>query len=262
MMGTTYALTVVGFVICVIGFLAVLVALISRTVRGTLFEDEIDTGEWEPIADILEPEQRNESGVLENWHKPQRGWMGTITGRDFYPLDPNAADVELVDVAHGLAFTCRYGGHTKRYYSVAEHCVLVSEVVECDARKAGMPPDFVKALALEALLHDSAEAYIGDMVRPLKHQPQMAEFRRAEERIEECVRERFGIVSTEQSRKVIKIIDDRILVDEITALITGPERYLQTDTLRDVEPIGVMITGWSPELAQHRFIERYRELAA
>jgi hypothetical protein len=205
---------------------------------------------------------RNPAGVLENWHKPERGWMQTYSGRRFYPLEPSAADVELVDVAHGLAMTCRYGGHSKRFYSVAEHCVLVSDIVEGDARRAGMPADFVRAIALEALLHDSAEAYIGDMVRPLKHQAEMAEFRRAEERIEECIRAAFKIQSTEQSRKVIKIVDDRILVDEITALMPNPQMYLETDTLLGVEPIGVLICGWSPELAQHRFLERYRELAS
>jgi 5'-nucleotidase len=256
----TYTLVVIGFTICVLGFIAVLVTLISRLLRGTLFEDEVDTGEWEPIADILEPE-RNAAGMLENWHKPERGWMQTASGRKFYPLEPSPDDVELVDVAHGLAFTCRYGGHTKRYYSVAEHCVLVSEVIERDARASGMPPDFVRAIALEALLHDSAEAYVGDMVRPLKHQPEMIEFRNAEARIEDCVRAAFKIESTEQSRKVIKIVDDRILVDEITALMPNPGMYLETDTLRGVEPIGVHVMGWSPEMAQRRFIERYRELA-
>src|SRR4029077_4249720 len=58
---------------------------------------------------------------------PDQGWMQTYSGRKFYPLHPRAEDVELADVAHGLAMTCRYGGHSRLFYSVAEHCVLVSE---------------------------------------------------------------------------------------------------------------------------------------
>lgn len=256
-----YALTIAGFVICVGGFLAVLITLFSRLLRGDDFEDEIDTGEWEPIADILESVE-NDAGVVENWHQPERGWMQTYSGRKFFPLEPSADDIELIDVAHGLAYTCRYGGHTKRYYSVAEHCVLVSEIIERDAKASGMPANTVQALALEALLHDSAEAFVGDMVRPLKHQPEMVEFRNAEAKIEDCVRAAFNIISTPESRKIIKIVDDRILVDEIRALMPNPTMYLETDTLRGVEPLGVPVHGWPPEYAQAKFLERYRELAA
>ena len=53
-------------------------------------------------------------------------WMQTFTGRQFFPLDPHPNDVDPVDIAHALSLICRYGGHTRRFYSVAEHCVLLS----------------------------------------------------------------------------------------------------------------------------------------
>lgn len=83
-------------------------------------------------------------------------WMQTYTGRVFWPLEPRPEDVDIVDIAHALANLCRYGGHSKVFYSVAHHSVLVSQIV---------PP----ADALWGLMHDSAEAYVIDLIRPIKH---------------------------------------------------------------------------------------------
>src|SRR4051812_20612492 len=84
-------------------------------------------------------------------------WMQTYTGRAFWPLDAQPEDVDPLDIAAALSMLCRYGGHVSRFYSVAEHCLLMSEAVA---------PEH----ALWALLHDATEAYMGDMVRPLKRQ--------------------------------------------------------------------------------------------
>lgn len=177
----------------------------------------------------------------------ERGWMGTAAGGKFYPLDPRPEDVDILSVARGLAMTCRYGGQVRRYYCVAEHCWHVSNAV---------PSEY----ALEALLHDSSEAFIGDMIRPLKHQPEMAEFRRAEERIEDAIRARFGIVSTSESRAAIKEIDNRILVNEITILSANPNQYLETPLLRDLQPLDVELMCWSPTAAEKMFLHRFEEL--
>jgi hypothetical protein len=94
--------------------------------------------------------------MLEQATRDRRGdWMQTFTGRAFYPLDPRPEDIDPVDIAHALSLICRYGGHSSRFYSVAEHCVLMSHAVA---------PEH----ALWALLHDATEAYLGDMIRPLK----------------------------------------------------------------------------------------------
>jgi hypothetical protein len=197
--------------------------------------DETPTQEW-----IKHPDLDRAYAARE------RGWMQTYSGRRFLPLAPKSSDIELADVAHGLAMTCRYGGHARRFYSVAEHCVLVSENVD-------------QRFAREALLHDSAEAYIGDMIRPLKHQPEMAEFRRAEAGIERAVFERFGIISTDESHAVVKLVDERILIDEINALMPDPSMYVE---LRAIKPLGITIHAWSPQQAEAAYILRYRELFA
>ena len=73
-------------------------------------------------------------------------WLQTYTGKKFYPFDPREEEVDILDIAHALSQLCRFGGHTKEFYSVAEHCVLVSMCC----------PSEVKLLGL---LHDAAEAY-------------------------------------------------------------------------------------------------------
>ena len=171
-------------------------------------------------------------------------WMQTYSGNRFYPLDPRAEEVDIADIAHGLAMTCRYGGHAMRYYSVAEHAVLVSMYVD-------------QRFAREALLHDSAEAYIGDMIRPLKHTPEMLEFRKAEDLIERAVFVRFGIEQTEESRIAVKTIDDRILVDEIGALMRCPSMYQAHSAM---QPLGANIAALVPSHAEHVFVTRFLEL--
>lgn len=83
----------------------------------------------------------------------------TFTGREVDPFNLRPCDIELETIAHALANTCRFNGHTPRFYSVAEHAVRVSHF----AWMVGGP-----RLALLALHHDDAEAYLGDQIRPLK----------------------------------------------------------------------------------------------
>lgn len=89
------------------------------------------------------------------WHRGS--WMQTYTGRRLFPMDPSPADVDIIDIAHALSMQCRYNGHVRRFMSVAEHCVLISENVPAQD-------------ALWGLLHDATEAYVGDMIRPLRDQ--------------------------------------------------------------------------------------------
>lgn len=207
----------------------------------------IDSGRAAPI--VLEYADR------------ERGWMQTVTGLRFYPLEPRAEDVDVRDIAHGLAMCCRYAGHTKRFYSVAEHCVHVSREAERVLRDSSHGPRKHDELtiirwSMLALLHDSAEAYLGDMIRPLKHQPEMAEFRRAEAAIEAVVQQALVPFATSpEAHELIKSIDDRIIVDEITVLKVDPGMY------EDVAPLGgalgVRMECWSPEQARTQFLQRY-----
>src|SRR5438128_5709421 len=105
-------------------------------------------------------------------------WMQTYTGRRFYPLAPAIEDVDLRDIAHSLAHQCRYAGHVDRFYSVAEHCVLLSRAV---------PAEY----ALDALLHDAAEAYVVDVPRPLKRN--LAGYAEIEDRALSTILQALGV---------------------------------------------------------------------
>ncbi len=176
--------------------------------------------------------------------KPRYGdFMQTFGERKFYPLDPRVGDFRIEDIAHHLAMICRYGGAVSRFYSVAEHSVHVSRAVR---------PEY----AFEALLHDAAEAYIGDMVRPLKHQAEMSAFRAADDRIERVIREQFKIDSTLASRDAIKLVDNRILRDETIALMGRPS----WSCIPGVKRLGVKIEGWLPKKGEREFMKRYKEL--
>jgi uncharacterized protein len=82
-------------------------------------------------------------------------WIQTYTGKQFWPLSPLPEDIVIEDIAHALSMQCRFGGHVRTFYSVAQHSVHVSLLVE---------PQY----ALWGLLHDAAEAYLVDLPRPIK----------------------------------------------------------------------------------------------
>jgi hypothetical protein len=168
-------------------------------------------------------------------------WMQTYTGRAFYPLAPHSDDIDPADIAHALSLLCRYGGHVSRYFSVAEHCVLMSYAVA---------PEY----ALWALLHDATEAYMGDMIRPLKHA--MPAYRVAEDRLMATICDRFGLPY--ECPAEVKAADNRILRDERDALMAEPP--LPWSSIEQVPPLGVTITGWPPLEAEARYLARLNEL--
>lgn len=200
----------------------------------------------------------------------QRGdWMQTFRGRQFYPLSPRPQDVDPLDIAHALSMLCRYNGQVDRFYSVAEHCWLMSQV---------MP---TPELALEALLHDASEAYCGDMVRPLKHTDEMKPYRDAEDAVMLAIADRFGlptaVVSAEADgltpdmggavkrahlkHPTVQDADTRILLTERTALM---QHYKPSDRwfVDGMEPLDVLVRGWEPRAAESAFLNRLVELGA
>jgi 5'-deoxynucleotidase YfbR-like HD superfamily hydrolase len=104
------------------------------------------------------------------------------------------SDILIEDIAHSLSFTPRFNGHTKVFLSVAWHSIQVA---------AAVSPEY----QLEALLHDASEAYIGDLITPIKHHPSMAPFRELERTIETAIFKRFGVKSTDRSLAAVKRAD-------------------------------------------------------
>jgi hypothetical protein len=182
-----------------------------------------------------------EGTLLERPDTWERGdWMQTFSGRRFYPLSPRSDELDPADIAHALSLLCRYGGHVERFYSVAEHCVLMSEWVD-------------PANALAALLHDATEAYVVDVPRPLKRQ--LAGYREIEAAVWLAIATRFGLELALPDQ--VDEADNRILLTERNALMSRAERWHQDGRM---EPLPVVITGWSPAEAERRYLDRLAEL--
>ena len=167
----------------------------------------------------------------------------TVSGRIVWPIDPDPASIALDDVAHALAHLCRYNGHVRKFYSVAEHSVLVSRAVPA-------------ADALWGLLHDAAEAYFGDLIRPVK--PFIPEFAAREAVMLRAVARAFGLAGDAPPASVHDA-DRRIIADEMAALLPPFPPHVPSPPA--VEPLGVMIAGWAPAAAKLRFLERFAEIA-
>lgn len=168
-------------------------------------------------------------------------WVQTYTGRGFYPLDPRVEDIDPIDIAHALSLLCRYGGHVSRFYSVAEHCVLMSQAVSPEN-------------ALWALLHDATEAYVGDVVRPLKQM--LPDYIEIEKDLMAVICRKYGL--TLDMPEEVYAADTRILLDEKKVLMTG--EFLPWDALQGMEPLSVFVNGWDPKTAEQEYLNRLEEL--
>lgn len=173
-------------------------------------------------------------------------WMRTFSGRRFYPLAPRAEDLHLLDIAHALSHQCRFAGHVQEFYSVAQHSVIVSHMLE----EEGHPP----LTALTGLLHDAPEAYLMDLPTPVKRL--MPEYRQAEDRLWAVIRERFQL---EDLGDVVKRADLLALAAEARDLMGDPQDW---EILRGLKPPGWNIVPYSPLQAKVAFEDRYRELIA
>ena len=166
-------------------------------------------------------------------------YIETFTGKKFWPLNPITEDIDIVDIAHALSNKCRYTGHTREFYSVAQHSVLVADHVPIKYR-------------LEALLHDAVEAYLPDIAFPLRGA--FTNFAETEERMHKAVAKRFGLTFPWPDE--IKDIDRRITRDEAWHLMKSMGSRWPGSTDR----VGVKVVAWNPKEAERRFMELYDTL--
>jgi uncharacterized protein len=187
--------------------------------------------------------------MIEPGGTDRPGGVWTYTGKRVWveAMDPAAIDIR--DIARSLAFMNRYFGHTKFPYSVAQHSVLVSRNV---------PP----ADALAGLLHDSAEAYMGDCIRPVKYLAIMSEYRALERMVLAFILGKYGLGPDLPAS--VKVADERITYTEFRDV-----RGADPDAVRDagrilytnrVEPYPEAIEEWDPYRAEREFLARWAEL--
>lgn len=169
--------------------------------------------------------------------------MQLFSGKPFYPNDPQPDEMCIIDIAHSLSNQCRYNGHTRRFYSVAEHSVLVTEMV------AAQTDDI--DLIRQALMHDAPEAYVGDIIRPLKLQ--LTEWESFEQPVWEAVCKRFGI-PVEMNSIVHEMdyaacaIEKRDLMNNSLGVCWG--------SLPDPDP-KFSVIGLPPEEAKQLFLDKF-----
>ena len=165
----------------------------------------------------------------------------TRSGRLVDLRAPRAADMHLPDIAGALSKMCRYNGHVARFYSVAEHSVLLSRHL---SRVTGSLDH-----ARWALLHDASEAYTPDVTAPLKRT--LGEWEAIEAPFLIAIAAAFGLSLPMPA--LVHLADVRIVADETAALFARDRR-------RGRDPLGVAIQAWGPEEAERRFLERAAEL--
>ena len=164
----------------------------------------------------------------------------TFTGAVINPLAPDPAAINIEDIAHSLAQQCRFCGHTRMFYSVAEHSVRCSRIVAAKHR-------------LTALMHDASEAYLSDIARPVKHDPEFGAFyREFEQQLERVIAEKFGL--EHPSPPAVKFADDVLLRSE--------QRDLMPNVLRvpGEAYLDYTIEPWLSAEAESRFLARFFEL--
>lgn len=181
-------------------------------------------------------------------------WMQTRSGRAYWPLDPDPADVAIEDIAAHLSTICRYLGACLTPYWVAEHCVYASYLVP-------------ERLALHALLHDAPEAYVHDIIRPVKrHLPVYGLIEAANMR---AISRALGLGTLwEMQAATIKDADNAMLLAEQAELMApAPREWAPISVPADMlEKAHELLRGRrhverSPGWAERLFLDRYAELA-
>jgi hypothetical protein len=192
---------------------------------------------------------------------PIRAWQRMLSGRRLDLLDPSPLDIEIEDIAHGLARVARWNGqtHGAHIFSVAQHTLLVEAVLR--ARR----PRIDHRIRLAAMLHDAPEYVIGDMISPFKAVIG-GSYKQIEKRLLAAIHIRFGLpaaLSTEIEAE-IKLADMGAAYLEATRLAGFAEaearRLFGTDPNLPASTVATYLTPWPAGKAEKLFLSRFRTL--
>lgn len=169
----------------------------------------------------------------------------TYSGKTFDLLNPDPFLIDISDIAHSLSMQCRFGGHSKEFYSVANHCLLVSLNVPEEDAMAG-------------LLHDATEAYCQDIISPLKSY--LPQYKNIEEGIWEAIAYKYKLPET--LPRSVKNMDCAVSMTEIRDLITGKPQWINPEPL-DIEyarPLKIHIHPFTQSASRHTFLKQFHYL--
>lgn len=182
-------------------------------------------------------------------------FMKTSTGKTFFPARPQDTEFDIKDIAHALANLCRFGGHTKKFYSVAQHSMLVADIVK------DMEPDSPE-LELWALMHDASEAYMIDIPSPIK--ALLPEYKQKEKQLMLLISTWFNLPYHEDERSslipfAVKHADAVALVTEARQLMKGGTSEWAPNQ-QSLKGYAVRIRPMPPGEAAAKFLARYHDL--
>ena len=184
--------------------------------------------------------------------KVNRGFcVQTRLGHAFDPRVGKISEIALEDIAHALSNICRYNGHCRKFYSVAEHSVLVSRII------AKMWPDDHESI-LAGLMHDATEAYVGDVTTPLK--VLFPKFMELEGQLAEDIAKKFKIKWSKQTSDRVKIADLTALSTEARLLFGDVSKWA---AIKVYEPQNDLLESgfpMSPEAAKKLFLKEFKKI--
>lgn len=167
----------------------------------------------------------------------------TASGSYFNFLQPGHSEINILAIAHALSHLCRFTGHCRDLYSVAQHSVMVSHLVPAEHALAG-------------LLHDAAEAYLGDVSAPLKSL--LPDYQAIEREVQGAVLQHFGLAAELPS--CVKKADRVMLATEYRDLMSHAHHGEVWDSLVGVEPLHATLKPVEPVVARRQFLQRFSEL--
>lgn len=174
-------------------------------------------------------------------------FIRTYEGKNFHIFEPKVEDVCIGDIAHALSNLCRFAGHSRSFYSVAQHSVLVSRILEGQG--------YAAMVVMIGLMHDAPEAYIVDLPTPIKLQ--MPFYMDTEAKIWRCITEKFGIKCDGESYRALQIADNMAFATEATSLMDVPKEW---SSRPDFKPYPNDVIPLVPEEAKDLFMKRFEEL--
>lgn len=189
--------------------------------------------------------------------RPARAWQRMLSGRKLDLLDPSPFDIEIGDIAHGLARVARWNGQTQgdHAFSVAQHCVVVEDLARV------MAPKLDVRARLMCLLHDAPEYVIGDMISPFKSALGL-DYRVFEHRLASAIHVRFGLAAEPgaELKALIKRADLACAYFEAVQLAGFDEKEARVLFGKPPKGAALQLTPLTPQDAQSQFLERFAYL--
>ncbi|SRR5579884_1001317 len=227
--------------------------------KATVFSISPREGKQRAGSTVVAAESAEHEATARRTQTP-RAWQRMLSGRRLDLLDPSPLDVEIEDIAHGLARVARWNGQTKgpHIYSVAQHCLLVEAIARARV------PRLDRGRRLAVLLHDAPEYVIGDMISPFKAVIGDA-YKAVERRLLVAIHRRFGLPKpSPELEALIKAADRAAAYLEATRLAgfeaAEARRFFGRPTVLTPAIERDYLKPWSAATAQARYLDRFKKL--